>query len=447
MFKKITIFLLVTLITISTPLTALQAVTFNPSLILTDEELADANALNLDQIKNFLKNKGSYLTNYVEPTVRMYVYQIIYDNAQFYQINPKYLLTLLQKEQGLITETNPTQSQLDWATGYGCPDSGGCNEKYRGLANQIDWGAGGTRYYFNHPNEFRFQVGSTYEIDNQKVTIANDATRALYIYTPHLSGNQTLHRLWNEWFAPVYPDGSLLQNASDATLWLIQNNLRRKFASKSVFASRYSFSKLIIAKVEDLEKYEIGRPIQYANYSLLRIPTGTIYLLEDETLRPIANMETFRLLGFNPEELVKVTEEDLVGYGRGELISLKSSYPTGALLQDATTGGVYYVKDGIKYPIWAKNFLKLYFSDKKIIKVKSVELEKYETGLPVKLKDGELVKATDSPIVYIISNGLKRPLANAETFEGLGYKWKNIVIMPAKVLDLHDTGEIINIVE
>ncbi len=442
--KKL-IWLLITLITLSTPLASLQAATFNPNLILSDDDLTNYTAMNLDQVKNFLKTKGSILWNYVEPNVRMYAYQIIYEVTQLYKINPKYILTLLQKEQSLITDPAPSQSQLDWASGYGCPDSGGCNEKYKGLANQIDWGAGGTRYYLDHPEEFKYQVGQVYTIDGESVTILNDATRTLYVYTPHLHGNKNLHTLWNNWFAIEYPDGALLQNITDGGIWLIQSNKRRPFLTKSAFASRYSFNKVIKVKQEDLEKYESGAPIKYANYSLLRIPTGGIYLLEDDKLRPITSMKAFRLIGFNPEEVTNVKEAEIADYERGEPISVEASYPTGGLVQDKKTGGVYYIKNGVKYPLWDKILIKLYYKDKKIQKVSPDELEKYNTGLPIKLNDGELAKAPDSPAIYFISNGLKRPIANAETFDNLGYQWKNIIEVSAKILNLHPIGEEINV--
>ena len=294
---KKNIVIILTLIILIMP-TATLASNFNPNFILSDSEISNYNSMNMSQIKNFLINNGSRLKNYVDKTVKMYAYQLIYDSSRIYRINPKYILTLLQKEQSLITDTKPSQSQFDWATGYGCPDSGGCNPKYKGLANQIDWGTGSTRYYIDHPEEFKYQVGKTYTIDNKKVTIANNATRALYIYTPHIHGNKLLHSLWSTWFSLEYPNGSLLQNTVDGGIWLIENGLRRPFLTKSAFASRYSFDKVVPVNQSDIEKYEIGKPIQHANYSLLKTPNGKIFLLDDNKLRHIDSIDAFRLFRF-----------------------------------------------------------------------------------------------------------------------------------------------------
>ena len=179
------------------------------------------------QVQNFLTSKGSYLATYVDPNLRITPAQAIYDSARLHRINPKYILVLLQKEQSLIENDSPGQNQLDWATGYGICDS--CKktdakvQKYKGLVNQVDWGTGGTRYYLDNPNEFKYQTGQTFTIDNQKITIANDATRALYIYTPHLHGNKNFYNIWQNWFSTSYFEGSLLQDSKDGGIYLIRD--------------------------------------------------------------------------------------------------------------------------------------------------------------------------------------------------------------------------------
>jgi hypothetical protein len=429
---------------ILTPLSSVLAqFTFNPHYVISDQELTNYSSMSISQINDFLTSKGGILANYIDPSVRMSIPQLIYETAQMYKVNPRYALVLLQKEQSLITEDSPTQGQLNWATGYGCPDSGGCNPKYQGLGNQIDWGVGAIRFYLDNPNQFKYQVGKTYTIDGQSVTIQNDATRALYTYTPHLHGNENLARIWTDWFSENYPDGSLLQNSKDGSVWLIQNNTRRLFSSKVALVSRYSTNQLIPVEPSELEKYVVGTPIKYANYSLLRIETGGIYLLDNDVVRPITSMKAFKLLGFNPEEVTNVKTDDIVDIPRGEPITIESSFPTGGLLQDKATGGVYFVQNGIKYPLWAKQLLTLYYKTKKTSKVTAEELKQYQTGDPIKFKDGELVKSDHESTIYFISNGARRPFVSGDAFKELGYKFENVITTTDKLLGLHPIGEVI----
>ena len=421
---------------------------FNPNYIISDHDLTDYRSMYMGEIQSFLQAKNSYLASYVDPYIRITAAQSIYDAAQLHKINPKYILVLLQKEQSLVEDPQPTQDQLDWATGYGICD--GCKktdakvQKYKGFTNQVDWGAGGTRYYFDHPNDFKFKVGNSYNIDGQQVTIANHATRALFTYTPHLHGNQNFYKIWQRWFASSYLDGSLLQDSQNGGIYLIRDGKKYPFASKSAFLSRYnSFNKVIPANPSDLDKYTTGQAIKYPNYSLLQVPSGGIYLLDDDTLRPIASKEVFRLLGFNPEEIIPVKTDDIFFYKIGQPLTASSAYPTGALLQDTSTGGVYFVQNGIKQPIIARELIKLYFTHKKIIPASQTELAKYTTGDSIRLPDGELVTTPGDPAVYFISHGKKHPFASAKAFASLGYKWENIVTIPQRVLDLHEDGEII----
>lgn len=430
---------------------AVKAAEFNANYLLSDNELTDYTAMDMGQIQSFLEKRDSPLAKYVDPRTRMSAAQIIYELSWSHRINPKYLLVLLQKEQSLISYVNPSLDQYDWATGYGicddCSKTDQALQKYKGFTNQVDWGAGGTRFYFDNPDKFRYQVNETYQIDDQMVTIANHATRALYIYTPHIHGNENFWMLWQDWFALNYPDGTLLQDADTGGIFLIQNNTRRPFTSKSAFLSRYSLDKLIELSAADLEKYPIGTAIKYAQYSLLQVPTGGIYFLDNETLRPITSKKAFQLLGFNPEEVIKVKEEDISLYPKGEPITIESSYPTGALLQNKKTGGVYFVKNGVKQPLVAKQLLTLYFKNKKIIQVSEEELNEYLTGDPIRLKDSELVRASADSAVYVISNGLRRPIVSAQSFTDLGYKWENVIVVEDKILALHELGEKIDTVK
>ncbi len=446
--KIITIFSLLSFFcSLLTPFSAIQA-QFNPHFVISDSELTDHNSMSLDQIQNFLEEKQSPLAKYVDPSVRMTAAQIIYDNARLNRINPRYILVLLQKEQSLITDPNPSPDQYNWATGYGVCDSCSKNDpaiqKYKGFAMQVDRGAGGTRFYFDNPDKFRYRTGETYLIDNTLVTIKNDATRALYTYTPHLHGNELLTSLWEKWFSVNYLDGALLQDGETGSIWLIRDGEKHLFKSKSVFLSRYSsFKKVIGVNPSELNKYPLGSPIVYSNYSLLQIPTGGVYLLDDDTLRPIDSRETFKLIGFNKDEIIKVATEDIAAYRVGDPVTKKDLYPTGALLQDNKTGGIYLVKSGIKYPVPTRDLIKIYYQNKKITPLSTKELEKFETGEALKLRDGELVSPKGESTVYFVSDGTIRPFDSYETFTDMGFDPDNIVYVDKKTLALHTLGEAI----
>jgi len=76
--------------------------------------------------------------------------QIIYKVQQACNISAKVILVTLQKEQGLITNSNPTADKLKIAMGYACPDTAPCAAKYFGFYNQIYSAASQFKRY-THP--------------------------------------------------------------------------------------------------------------------------------------------------------------------------------------------------------------------------------------------------------------------------------------------------------
>lgn len=450
---------------------------FDPNNIIGDLEILDYSTMDLNDIQKFLTTKGSYLATYSCPdafgiirTAAEIIYNaatknfdcdgaVLSDNSTDAErnlkcrkvtINPKFLLVLLQKEQSLIEELSPSQRNLDWATGYGCPDSGTCNPRWQGFGKQVNSAALQFRDYLDRPQLYTYRAGGTYIFTNPygtisqapvTVTPANQATAALYNYTPHVyNGNFNFYKIWNRWFTKVYPDGSLLQADGEKGVWLLQTGLKRPFLSKTALASRFDANKIIKINKSDLDKYETGTPIKFAQYALIKSPRGTIFLLVDDTKRGFTSLAVFRKMGFNPSEIVNASWEDINYYADGANLTATSTYPTGALLQDKKTGGVYYVIEGTKAPLVDRVFLTTKFKNKKIIKVARAELDQYTNVKPYLFGDGELLKTKDSPYAYVISGGKKILLASDKVFKDLGYKTANIIIVPSSVLYLYDAG-------
>ncbi|MFH1565416.1 MAG: hypothetical protein ABIC82_06315 [bacterium] len=494
--KKRKLFIIIGFITSLTLANHALAASFNPNFIISDEEMFDYNSMSWADIQNFLNNKEGILKNLIiesapddngNPGKRMEATSIIYLAAKKWKINPKLILAKIQHESSLITDPDPKDIRLTWATGYAVCDS--CNiwdpqvAIFGGFGQQVDYLARILRKYTDKPELYNFQVGDTYTFKDKvgnvnppyekkqldtKVTFSNIATKNLYTYTPHVytyfyeddetgqtnyvGGNFNFWRIWNGWFGKSYPDGSLLQikeNDGLATkeekqvVWIIRNNKRRSFQSKTALISNYNPDKILYVDKKELDNYEIGNPIKYPNYSILRGPDKQTYLIVDDAKRLISSEKIFKNIGFNPEEVVDVEQTDLELYRSGNPLTEYSIYPTGALLQNKITSGIYYVESSLKQPIAAKEILLSNFPNKKIISVSPEELDKYLTGKPLKFKDGDLVTAQGNPTVYVISNGFRRPITSAKTFENLGYKWSNIITTTQEAVELHPLGDVL----
>lgn len=201
--------------------------------LIDDIVFTNSSSMSAAQIQTFLQNEGSGLASFQDfvdcssnPSFMANYYpcgqnapasSIIYDAGQAYGISPRAIMATLQKEQSLITTPNPAASQLNYAMGYGCPDSTGCGgNSHPGFFQQVDWGTwqlrlnvelmsgrsyfgispssyacnGPTRYYsqaLKPGNDVHFYDDNG--TDYNHFVIADASTASLYCYTPHAYNN------------------------------------------------------------------------------------------------------------------------------------------------------------------------------------------------------------------------------------------------------------------
>jgi putative cell wall-binding protein len=225
---------------------------FNAGLIISDNNFYDGSALDEAGVQAFLNSKvpdcrAGYtcLKAYAESTSTMSAdamcgayggaaaesaARIITKVGRACGISQKVLLVLLQKEQGLVTDTWPSAGQYRKATGFACPDTSACDTRYYGFFNQVYHAAWQFKRYGNPPgtsNYFNwFPVGQTtavrYSPDascgSGPVYIRSRATAALYYYTPYQPnaaalanpgglgdscssyGNRNFYAFYTDWF-------------------------------------------------------------------------------------------------------------------------------------------------------------------------------------------------------------------------------------------------------
>lgn len=425
---------------------------FNPDFVISDRDITDTSVPD-DYAQKFLEAKGSGIAGRLFQDLDGSMKKpgdIITYYGRSFGVSPRFLLALIQKEQSLVTDKNPSNCQVDWAAGYGRPDGSTCNDpvwqKYRGFTTQIINAAAFARFFYDNPERsFGYFEGRTANIDGTPVTPANTATAMLYSYTPHIHGNRLFSTIWSKWFISSYPDGSFLRDSS-GEVWLIQAGLKRRFASISALYSRVDASRIIQVTDDILSQYDEGASIKFADYSLVRVPNGSVYMLVRDIKRPVESMQVFRTIGFNPEEIIDVSETDLASYAPGDMITMESTYPTGALIQNNKTGGVYWVQDGVKRPIYSAEIMKINYPGRKIFPVSPDVLEAMPSKDAVRLRDGELVTCPGcDKAVYVISNGMRRPILSGKVFEALGYDWRRVIHTTDDAVFLHPLGEMVSL--
>jgi hypothetical protein len=197
-----------------------ERASFDPGDIISDDSFFNPDAMTAGEIQSFLEDRtckptdGSpCLADYRVDAPRIpasagrctalpaqkdeRASSIIARVAEACTISPRVLLVLLQKEQSLLTA--PSASGYQKATGYACPDTAECDERYFGFVNQVYRAAWQFREYTVHPGDWRYGVGRNdiqfhpdVSCGSSSVTIVNQATANLYNYTPYQPNDETL---------------------------------------------------------------------------------------------------------------------------------------------------------------------------------------------------------------------------------------------------------------
>ncbi|MDO8384337.1 MAG: hypothetical protein Q7T17_15350, partial [Microbacterium sp.] len=233
---------------------AANASDFQDGYLISDRNFFDSQSMSVAEVQAFLNSKVSVcrgsngmpcLKDYYAqstpamaasaycasvPGGTMSAAQLIVTVSQACGINPKVILVMLQKEQALITATSPTPRNYSAALGQGCPDGAPCDPNQAGFFHQIYGAARQFQIYMKFPKSFSYQLGwnnvlyqanppdSGRVCGTKRVYIQNDATRALYVYTPYTPnqaalnnlygtgdfcssyGNRNFWRLYTDWF-------------------------------------------------------------------------------------------------------------------------------------------------------------------------------------------------------------------------------------------------------
>ncbi|MTA81223.1 MAG: hemagglutinin [Actinobacteria bacterium] len=215
------------------PAAAADLSQFRAGNIISDSLFWDSNAMTVAQIQDFLNAKvpscqSGYVclkdyrettwTTTANPMCAAYTgaanetaATIIFKVAKACGVSQKAILVMLQKEQGLVTHTWPSGWRYTAAMGAGCPDTAACDSDYYGFFNQVRYGSYLLKRYTQPPGtgpgtwwDTRFDlmkpVGRVSQIQyhpniacgTQDVYIENQATHALYLYTPYTPNSAAL---------------------------------------------------------------------------------------------------------------------------------------------------------------------------------------------------------------------------------------------------------------
>jgi len=151
--------------------------------------------------------------------------------------------------------------------------------------------------------------------------------------------------------------------------------------------------------------------------------------------------KTYPLIQILHEKILK--EEITVGQKIYQLTIAFHQLPNQKLIKVRNKAAVYLLEDGVKKPIIsAEVFEANSLNWSEVETVSEDEIDSYAEGEVLNYPDGTLVKGS-SPAVYVISEGQKRPIHSAQAFSNLGYQWGNIKRIRDVELNKYEQGLVV----
>ena len=264
---------------------------------------------------------------------------IIWQAAQDYKINPQVIIVLLQKEQGLITDTYPNSRQYRAATGYGCPDTAACSSKYYGFKNQVRNAAllfrtvlnGG---WTNYPlgNNF-IQYNPNASCGGSVVNVKNLATSSLYRYTPYQPnaaalaagygtascgayGNRNFYLYFEDWFGGITdeaPAGEAPDAPTDLKVLQADGGIRVTWKKpKNTGGLELTDYEVVIADV-DKKEHSIKAAGDKESATFYGLPLNTYFAASVKAFNAVGGQ--FARVVFEIKNYAELTDDDNIYKG------------------------------------------------------------------------------------------------------------------------------------
>ena len=272
--------------------------------------------------------------------------EIIYDVAIACGISPKVLLVKLQKEQGLVTSTNPSPRAYEFALGMDCPDTpAGCSAASAGFFWQLYKGAGQLNWYSNPAGSFTWlRPGATisrpYQANNagcgsQSFVLENKATAALYYYTPYVPnqialanlygvgdvcsayGNRNFFRDYTDWFGSTI-GGSFLIKGDGPDVFMIVDETKFRIPTPELLTSLAPLGPVGTVPNAHLDRFTtIGDMGGLARNAV----DGSYFFIHNGSRLAFANCDEIATWGLNCANAVSMTASQVSALVVGEPMS------------------------------------------------------------------------------------------------------------------------------
>lgn len=462
------------------PAQAASGADFNAGNIMSDAVFYDAGTMNVSQVQAFLNSRvpscrAGYtcLKDFRQNTTsqsakaagcaayggaaNQSAAQIIASVASICGINPQVLIVLLEKEQGLVTDTWPTERQFRSATGYGCPDTADCDALYYGFFNQVYNAAWQFKKYQASPDGRGYQAGRWNTIQwhpnsacgSSQVYIENQATAGLYLYTPYRPnqaalnnmygtgdgcssyGNRNFFRMFTDWFGSTTGGAYFARTSANPTLYLLAGTVKYPVPSMEVYEDLNALGTYRVVSQSYLDTYSTSS--KWATTAVRDPISGAVYLAQRwGSKNQFPSCELMAQYGYSCGDAIDLTPGQLARWSTGGMITPFFVIPGSADLNYFVPGGRVHVYD------WATAVKLNGGSAPYVVTMRTDVVPRYPL-LKTILNPQTLVKSSSSDAVYFV-DGFDRKIQITSFAVASEFGANGFLTVPQGILDGYTTG-------
>jgi hypothetical protein len=112
----------------------------------------------------------------------------------------------------------------------------------------------------------------------------------------------------------------------------------------------------------------------------------------------------------------------------------------GTIVKKSDAPEIYLLEGCKKRHIPSVEVFSSWFDWRDFVTISASELNSYAAASDLTFQPGTLIKANNAPEVYVVVGNTRLHVADASVFQGLGYKWSNIVITTPSEVSKYSMG-------
>lgn len=234
---------------------------------------------------------------------------------------------------------------------------------------------------------------------------------------------------------PTYPDGTLVRVANTSPVFVVLNGTLHHIPDPAIlFGLGDTWNDVRV--VPSLANYSVGPPLvtPYPSGSLLKVSgQSPVYFVQNGVLHHIASASVFLGMGFQWSQIITVPALPS-NWPVGPALTAPVAYePSGTLIKAADSPVVYMVNQGVLEPIASPAvFTAMGYQWSQIQTV--AQLPPLPVGPAVTTPrraypTGTLVRVANTAPVYLVQNGVLRHVPNPQALYDLGYSFSDVIVV------------------